>query len=96
MEPTDSTADDRPGPRGARLGWADLLLVATCAVPFALLAWPLLRGELYAFGDLLRFHIPLRRFYAASLERGESFDWNPYLFCGHDLLGEGQVGTYHP
>ncbi|MGH7150648.1 MAG: hypothetical protein ACREIU_08120, partial [Planctomycetota bacterium] len=96
MEPTGSTANDRPAGRWARFGWADLLLVAACAVPFVWLAWPLLRGEFYAFGDLIHFHIPLRHFYATSLERGESFDWNPYLYCGHCLLGEGQLGTYHP
>src|SRR5262249_20943548 len=28
--------------------------------------------------------------------RGESFDWNPDLFCGFYLTGEGQVGSYHP
>jgi hypothetical protein len=60
------------------------------------LAWPLLQGQVYTADDLGWFHLPMREFYSQQLARGEAFDWNPDLFCGFYLTGEGQVGSYHP
>src|SRR5262245_42697632 len=74
--------------RAAALGSAAFLLV--------LLALPVLGGAVYSAGDLLSFHLPARHFYQRCIQEGDPSDWNPYLFCGHSLLGEGQAGTVHP
>ncbi|MGH7151246.1 MAG: hypothetical protein ACREIU_11125, partial [Planctomycetota bacterium] len=74
--------------RAAALGSAALLLL--------LLALPVAGGAVYSAGDLLGFHLPARHFYQRCIEAGDNADWNPYLFCGHSFLGEGQAGTVHP
>jgi hypothetical protein len=56
----------------------------------------LFTGEIPFTGDLLHFHYPLRDFYASALARGERFDWMPSLFNGFYVVGEGQLGAYHP
>ena len=72
------------------------VLIVSIVALFTVLAWPMLRGEVYVADDLGEFHLPLRTFYAQQLARGESFDWCPDLYCGFYLTGEGQVGGYHP
>ncbi len=65
----------------------------------AMLAWmgrALVTGQIPFTGDLLHFHYPLRDFYARALATGQPFDWMPALFNGFYLVGEGQVGGYHP
>jgi hypothetical protein len=47
-------------------------------------------------GDLLHFHYPLRDFYARALADGQRIDWLPGLFSGFYVVGEGQLGGYHP
>jgi hypothetical protein len=68
---------------------AALLLVAAFAGPSLL-------GRIYTHDDLGCFHLPVRAFYADQLARREPADWMASLFCGFDLTGEGQGGTYHP
>ena len=60
------------------------------------MARPLLTGQVPFTGDLLHFHYPLRDFYAGALAAGQPFDWMPSLFGGFYLVGEGQLGGYHP
>ena len=72
------------------------VLIVSIVALFTILAWPILRGEVYVADDLGEFHLPLRTFYAQQLARGESFDWCPDLYCGFYLTGEGQIGGYHP
>ncbi len=62
----------------------------------AALASPSFFGRIYTHDDLGCFHLPIRAFYAEQLARREPVDWMPSLFCGFDLTGEGQGGTYHP
>jgi hypothetical protein len=77
-----------PGPWPWSLTAAMLLLAA--------LAGPSFLGRIYTHDDLGRFHLPIRAFYAEQLACREPVDWMPSLFCGFDLTGEGQGGTYHP
>ncbi len=77
-----------PGPWPCSLTAALLLLAA--------LAGPSFCGRIYTHDDLGCFHLPIRAFYADQLARREPVDWMPSLFCGFDLTGEGQGGTYHP
>ncbi len=84
--------------RVARYGRRDVFawtLIAALGL-LAALAAPCLVGYVYTYDDLGAFHLPMRAFYAEQLSRGEPFDWNPQLFCGFYLTGEGQAGTYHP
>jgi hypothetical protein len=77
---------------------ARLFALAATAVGVLLLAlaWPLLAGDLYVAGDLNRFHLPFRWFYAQALAEGHSYAWFPYEFGGFHLHGEGQIGMAHP
>ena len=62
----------------------------------AFMARSLVTGEIPFTGDLLHFHYPLRDFYARQLSAGQPFDWMPGLFGGFYVVGEGQLGGYHP
>ena len=69
------------------------------AASLAMLAWmarSLFTGQIPFTGDLLHFHYPLRDFYARQLGAGQPFDWMPGLFAGFYVVGEGQLGGYHP
>lgn len=83
-----------PAPAGEKLYFA--LLVLAAGFFLFELAGPLRHGSVYAVDDLVCFHLPLRQFYASCLARGEDFHWNPWLFCGFYVHGEGQVGMDHP
>lgn len=66
------------------------------AICFAWLAAPLLCGGIYTEDDLGAFHLPLRAVYQEALRNGDSVLWNPYLFNGFHVHGEGQIGMFHP
>src|SRR5687767_2621210 len=73
--------------------------VAAVLCAAAMLGWmgrSLVTGQIPFTGDLLHFHYPLRDFYARALAAGQPFDWMPSLFNGFYLVGEGQLGGYHP
>ncbi len=67
-----------------------------CVALLIALAWPFVAGRVYVGDDLGAMHLPMRMFYSRQLAAGEPFDWNPDLFGGFYLTGEGQAGTYHP
>ncbi len=71
-------------------------IVLCCVALLVALAWPLFAGRVYVADDLGAMHLPMRMFYSGQLAVGEPFDWNPDLFGGFYLTGEGQAGTYHP
>ncbi|MDZ4817594.1 MAG: YfhO family protein [Planctomycetota bacterium] len=74
-------------------GW---IAIAVALSLFLAMALPAISGSVYTADDLGAFHLPLRSFYAESLNSGAAFDWCPDLYCGFYLTGEGQVGAYHP
>ena len=76
-------------------GIAVVVLLAAVAL-LIVFAAPMLDGRLYTADDLGVFHLPTRAFYSRCLARGEDFRWWPGIFCGYDLLGEGQAGMLHP
>jgi hypothetical protein len=80
--------------RDQKLRSALAILGATAIT--ALLALPALSRQVYAYNDLIAFHLPVRAFYAGCLRAGFPFDWYPGAFCGSDLHAEGQAGLYHP
>ena len=73
-----------------------LVPLLCCIALLAALAWPMFAGRVYVADDLGAFHLPLRNFYSQQLGAGEPFDWDPEMFGGFYLTGEGQAGTYHP
>ena len=72
------------------------LIVAASAALLAPLCVPLLTGRVFVYNDLVWFHLPVRYLYQRALEAGDSVLWTPALFSGLYLLGEGQVGAFHP
>ena len=58
--------------------------------------WPMLQGRIYVHTDLGRFHVPMRHFFAGSLQHDWSPIWCPYEFTGFYLQGEGQAVMSHP
>jgi len=66
------------------------------AATIVLLLIYLIKAKVLLFDDLGYYHLPLRSFYSDCLKSGESFIWNPYICCGVDLHGEGQLGMLHP
>jgi len=77
----------------------DPLFALSAVGAFALLlglAWPFFIGELYVSGDLGRFHVPVRWFYANALAEGDAWLWFPYTYGGWYLHGEGQGTLAHP
>lgn len=92
MESAASPRDDpaRPPVRVAPLA---ILLSA------GLLLWmgrAVFTGDVPLTGDLLHFHYPLREFYARALAGGHRVSWMPGLFNGFSVVGEGQLGAFHP
>jgi hypothetical protein len=80
-------------------GYSAHLFRTVIVASAAMLLWmgrPLVTGQIPFTGDLLHFHYPLRDFYATALARGHRFDWMPSLLGGFYVVGEGQLGAYHP
>jgi hypothetical protein len=76
-----------------QLIWSGL---SASAAMLLFMARPLFTGEVPVTGDLFELHYPLRQFYAQALATGQRFDWMPSLFTGLYVVGEGQLGAYHP
>ena len=91
-QPQSFTDSETPRKRRDLFAWTVLACVALTIA----LAGPYCLGLTYLADDIGAFHLPLRTFYADQLNRGEPFDWMPQLFSGFYLVGEGQVGAYHP
>ena len=71
-------------------------VLAASAAVFVWMTRPVWSGQIPFTGDLLHQHYPLRDFYARAIASGWSFDWMPSLFSGFYVVGEGQLGAYHP
>lgn len=73
------------------------VLIAACsAALLAPLLVPLVSGRVFVFDDLSWFHLPMRYLYREALLSGDTVLWTPSIFAGFYLLGEGQVGMFHP
>lgn len=57
---------------------------------------PAVCGRIPIHGDLGRATLPMRHFYARSLQQGEALDWMPELYGGYFASGAGGQGFYHP
>jgi len=76
--------------------WLAATAAAACALLFLLLAYPILRGNIYQAGDLGSQQFPYRAFYSYCLQNGFGFLWWPGEFCGYYLHAEGQGAFFHP
>ena len=71
--------------------------VAMCWVALSTpLVVPLLTGRVFADGDFISIHLPLRRLYSDVIAAGDSMLWTPALFSGAYIFAEGQAGFGHP
>jgi hypothetical protein len=73
-----------------------LVGLSAAALILGFLLAPAFRGRIFTYDDLGNFHLPVRDFYARCLRSGDDFTWQPRLFNGFYLQGEGQGGFYHP
>ncbi|MBX9925915.1 MAG: hypothetical protein K2Y05_06120, partial [Hyphomicrobiaceae bacterium] len=77
-------------PRG--YGFTALALIACWFV----LAFPWLSGRVTIPWDSKAHFLPQIQFLAASLWRGESPFWNPYVFAGHPQVADPQAMIFSP
>ena len=74
------------------------MLAVYCGIAGVLLALaaPMLIGRVYVNPDMGDFYLPLKQFYALSLQQGDSWTWCPSVFNGFYLHGEGEIAALHP
>ncbi|HEV2722406.1 MAG TPA: hypothetical protein VG323_20465 [Thermoanaerobaculia bacterium] len=63
---------------------------------FAIVARPLLRGEVFTFRDHTDYFQPLRWFTAQSLRAGHLPLWNPYSASGEPWMANPQTAVFYP
>jgi len=86
-----------PLPRWLTRGRADALALSLLAALAVWLMWgPLVQGNALYFRDLQVFFVPLKRFLADSLARGELPFWNPGVSLGTPFFAEMQTGVLYP
>jgi hypothetical protein len=76
--------------------WLSWLILACSAALLAPLVRPLLHRQVFAYNDLVWFHLPMRYLYQQALHAHDTVLWTPAIFSGFYLLGEGQTGLFHP
>ena len=52
--------------------------------------------RIYNFGDIYSCFFPLKHFFAHELKLGRPGLWCPYISCGINIHGSGQLGMLHP
>lgn len=67
-----------------------------CLAGIIFLTLPLGDNAVFVQGDLGNYHLPLRAFVSEQLHSGDSPLWDPLLYTGFYLHGEGSVGLFHP
>jgi hypothetical protein len=80
-------------PGGARK--RPLWVLPVLGVP-ALLALPLLRGEVLLYRDILHFSLPQQVFAAAALAQGRLPVWTPLVYGGAPFFAEPGTGVLYP
>lgn len=76
--------------------WLSWLILACSAALLTPLVRPLLQGRVFAYNDLLWFHLPMRYLYQQALHARDTVLWTPAIFSGFYVHGEGQTGLFHP
>jgi hypothetical protein len=72
-------------------------VIGACSVALFLpLLQPLLTGRVFTYTDLSWFHLPTRYLFQQAMQSGDTVLWTPSILSGVYLLGEGQVGLFHP
>ena len=73
-----------------------LASAAAYTLGWLILAWPWLSGSVTIPWDAKAEFLPQIQFLAASLARGESPFWNPYIFSGHPQVADPQSMIFSP
>lgn len=95
-------SEHREGPpRSRRVGWlprlADPVALAVLAAIVLVSFRGALSAGLVAFeADTLRFYYPLERWFAEEFKAGRFPLWNPYIFAGYPIFGDGELGFAYP
>ena len=73
--------------------WLTLGLTAALSA----LAWPMFHREFFAYGDLKNCFTPHRYRLSEALHSGDSFLWEPLIYCGTYIYSQGDLaGSCHP
>ena len=86
-----STSTAEPSSRSLAI-WIGLLSAAALGA----VSYPLWLGDVYSVHDAWDFYLPMRAFYARSIQQGDWPLWCPDVFAGYYLHGAGQAGMCHP
>jgi hypothetical protein len=70
--------------------------IVIALVALAMVARPLVRGEIFAFRDHGGYFQPMRYFTAIELRAGRLPVWNPYNASGEPWLANPQTGVFYP
>jgi hypothetical protein len=88
----DERADGLPAERGFPLASC----IALFATAFLVLAWPWLSGRVTIPWDAKAQFLPQLQFLAASLAKGQSPFWTPYVFAGWPQIADPQALIFSP
>ena len=72
------------------------VLVAAAAILIGFACWPIFLGKGYIYGDLAMFTLPSRIYIQQQMQHGILPLWQPSVFGGFYLHGEGQSAILHP
>jgi len=94
---------ERDRPQSSWIGRQIARRAATSAAPYALLAgfaiallWPLVRGRVLYWGDILLYFDPMLTLARESLRHGILPLWNPFVECGQPFVGNPQCSLFYP
>jgi hypothetical protein len=85
---------DNQRPAARRWPLADLLLLAV--LPFVVFAPVTVTRQVFALHDVQAYFYPYHVLPAKLLAQGHLPLWNPYVFSGIPLLGDGQTAMFYP
>ena len=77
-------------------GWPFLPVGAAFALAWVVFSWPWLSGAVTIPWDAKAHFQPQVQFLAASLARGDSPFWTPYIFAGHPQIADPQSLIFSP
>ena len=71
-------------------------LIVLALLPFVLFAPVTFMWQVFSFQDIQAYFYPYHLVPAKMLAAGQLPLWNPYVFCGIPLLGDGQTALFYP
>ena len=74
-----------------------IVSAAICSAAWLYVFWPILfGGQMFWYGDLSLYFVPLLHFQRAELLTGHLPLWNPWILCGTPFFGNPQAWPLYP